>query len=85
MVALSQALAWAIKGDETASANVSRCNLYEMAEKYDWNADDVLAFLRCQKTPSKKMLREMARELDDTVSNLEHVLWRYEKEPRHGW
>lgn len=41
-----------------------------MAEKYEWEADDVLAFLRCQKAPSKKMLREMAKELDDTVSNL---------------
>ena len=54
----------------------NRCNLYEMADKHNWNADDVLAFLRCQKTPSKRMLREMAKELDDSVSNLEHVLKR---------
>lgn len=44
----------------------NRCNLYEMAEKYDWNADDVLAFPLCQQVPSKKMLLEMAKELDDS-------------------
>lgn len=24
----------------------NRCNLYEMADKHDWNADDVLAFVQ---------------------------------------
>lgn len=31
-------------------------NLYELAAKYDWDSEDVLAFLRCQKAPSKRML-----------------------------
>ena len=53
---------------------VSRCcaqrpnchNLYEMAAKYDWDADDVLAFLRSQKLPPRKTLREMLQELEIT-------------------
>lgn len=51
-------------------------DLYWMAEKYDWNADDVLAFVRCYKARSKRMLRDMAKELDGLVSNLEHILNR---------
>lgn len=42
----------------------NRPSLYEMAQKYDWEAGDVLAFLRCQQKPSMKMLRELCRELD---------------------
>lgn len=56
-------------------ASMPNChNLYELAAKYDWDAGDVLAFLRSQKTPSKRMLRELAEELDETVSNLQHIL-----------
>lgn len=63
---------------------VSRCcaqkpncgNLYEMASKYDWDTDDVLAFLRAHKAPSKKMLREMAKELDLKVDELQRILNR---------
>lgn len=58
-------------------ATMPNCrNLYELAAKYHWNAHDVLAFPRCQRPPSKRMLLEMAEELDETVSNLEHVLKR---------
>ena len=35
-----------------------------MAQKYNWEAEDVLAFLRCQRRPSMKMLRELCRELE---------------------
>ena len=38
--------------------------LYGMAAKYDWDPGDVLAFLRSERVPPKKMLREMLRELD---------------------
>lgn len=39
-------------------------SLYEMAKKYDWNARDVPAFLRCQKKSTMKMQRELCRELE---------------------
>ena len=63
---------------------VSRCcarkpncgDLYEMAERHNWDPGDVLAFLRCQKAPSRKMLREMAKELEVSPSELEHILNR---------
>lgn len=42
----------------------SQCDMYGMAAKYDWKAEDVMSLLRCQKAPSKKMLRELAKELD---------------------
>lgn len=35
-----------------------------MAKKYDWNARDVPAFLRCQKKSTMKMQRELCRELE---------------------
>jgi len=63
---------------------VSRCcaqrpncgNLYELAAKYDWDARDVLAFLRSQKVPPKKMLRELAEELDMSPEDMQRILKR---------
>ena len=48
---------------------VSRCcvrkpncgSLYHLEAKYDWDAGDVQAFLRCQKAPTKRMLRKLAK------------------------
>ena len=48
----------------------------EMAEKYDWDAADVLAFLHREREPSKKMLRELTTELDVPVEELQHIFDR---------
>ena len=54
-----------------------RCgNLYELAVKYDWDERDVMAFLRCQQVPPKKMMRDLARELEVSLPDLEHILKR---------
>ena len=63
---------------------VSRCcaqrpncrNLYELAAKHDWDAGDVLAFLRSQRVPPKKMLRELAKELDISPEEMQRILHR---------
>ncbi|HKO17415.1 MAG TPA: hypothetical protein VJU82_00860 [Acidobacteriaceae bacterium] len=58
-------------------ASRPRCgNLYELAVKYDWDERDVTAFLRCQQVPPKKMMRELARELEVSLPDLEHILKR---------
>jgi len=58
-------------------ASRPRCgNLYELSYKYDWRAEDVLAFLRCQKAPSKKMMRQIAKELEISVDDMQRVLDR---------
>lgn len=49
-------------------------NLYELAAKYDWDAGDVLAFLRCQKVPPKKLLRELAKELEISPQEIQRLL-----------
>lgn len=54
----------------------NRPSLYEMAQKYHWEADDVLAFLRCQRRPSMKMLRQLCRELDIRPEYAEELLKR---------
>lgn len=58
-------------------ASRPRCgNLYELAVKYEWKAEDVQAFLRCQRVPPKKMLRDLCRELDISQSDLDYYLKR---------
>ena len=58
-------------------ASRPRCgNLYELAVKYDWDEGDVLAFLRCQRVPSKRMLRDLAKELEVSVEDLQRILSR---------
>ncbi|HKO20278.1 MAG TPA: hypothetical protein VJU82_15485 [Acidobacteriaceae bacterium] len=52
----------------------NQCNLYEMASKYGWDETDVLAFLRCQKAPSKKMLRDISKELEVSSEQLHRIL-----------
>ena len=56
-------------------------SLYEMAAKYDWDAEDVQAFLRSQKLPPKKMLRQMLTELDITDRYAEELLQRSGQRP----
>lgn len=51
-------------------------NLYELAVRYDWDEGDVLAFLRCQRVPPKKMLRDLGRELEVSLPDLERILKR---------
>ncbi len=34
-------------------------DLYALGEHNGWDAEDVRAFLQCEREPSKKMLREM--------------------------
>ena len=48
--------------------------LHQMAERHGWKQDAVLAFLQCQKEPSKKMLRDLAKELDVSVEELQRIL-----------
>ena len=46
------------------SAQRRNCaGLSQMAERHGWNSDEVLAILRCQKEPSRKILRELPKEL----------------------
>lgn len=52
----------------------NRPSLYEMAQKYNWEAEDVLAFLRCQRRLSMKMLRELCRELEIRPEYAEKLL-----------
>ena len=51
-------------------------SLSQMAKRNGWSHDEVLAFVRCQKKPSVKMLRELAGELDVTAEELERILKR---------
>lgn len=53
-----------------------RRKLSEMGEEYGWDPMEVLAFLRCEKHPSKKMLRELARELDLSADEMQELLDR---------
>ena len=57
-------------------AEKPRCNLYEMAAKYDSDEADVMAFLRCQRVPPRKMLRELCHELDIKQTDLDYYLKR---------
>lgn len=52
------------------------CDMYEMAEKCDWSAGRVKAFLRYQAPPTEKMLGDMARELGIPLSELMRILER---------
>ena len=73
----SMALHDLVKYVSRLCASRPRCgNLYELAVKYDWNEGDVLAFLRCQRMPPKKMMRELTRELEVSVEDLQRVLNR---------
>ena len=57
-------------------ARKAGCNLYQMAEKYDWPAERVLKFLRCQEAPPPKMLREIAKEIGEKYDYLKAILDR---------
>lgn len=54
----------------------NRHSLHEMAMKYDWDVEAVLAFIRCQKHPSTQMLSELARELDTSLEEMQRILGR---------
>ena len=41
-------------------------SLYELVAKHDWGTEDVLALLRSERLPPKKVMREMLRELGIT-------------------
>ena len=49
-------------------------SLSEMAERHGWKQDEVLAFLHCQKEPSRQMLRELAFELGVPADELQKIL-----------
>ena len=51
-------------------------SLQQMATRNGWRQEDVLAFVRCEKEPSVKMLRELAGELGVTTEELERILER---------
>ncbi|HKR28138.1 MAG TPA: hypothetical protein VJS11_11815 [Acidobacteriaceae bacterium] len=51
-------------------------SLSQMAERHGWKRDEVLAFVRCQKQPSKTMLWELANELDIPAEELQKILER---------
>ena len=51
-------------------------SLSQMAERYNWTQAEVLAFLRCQREPSRKMLRDLATELDVSAEELQQILDR---------
>jgi len=59
------------------SAERPNCaSLSQMAERNGWRQDEVLAFVRCEKQPSVKMLRDLAFELGVTTQELERILKR---------
>lgn len=51
-------------------------SLSQLAERNGWKQDEVLAFVRCQKHPSVKMLRDLAGELGVTMEELQRILDR---------
>lgn len=51
-------------------------SLSQMAERHNWTQAEVLAFLHFEAEPSRKMLRELAMELDVTVEELQQILER---------
>jgi len=54
-----------VKNVSRPCASRPRCrNLYELAVRYDWDEGEVLAFLRRQRVPAKKVLRNLAKELE---------------------
>ena len=48
--------------------------VYDMAERFDWNLDEVLAFLRCEKLLPRQMLADMMAALDLSPEEIERVL-----------
>ncbi|HKO17416.1 MAG TPA: hypothetical protein VJU82_00865 [Acidobacteriaceae bacterium] len=48
--------------------------LCDLAERFDWNLDEVLAFLRCEKLPSREMLRDLMVGLDLSPEEVERLL-----------
>lgn len=54
----------------------SYASLSQMADRNGWTLDEVSAFVHCQKEPSKKMLRELAIELEVTTEELRSILER---------
>lgn len=51
-------------------------SLSQMAERHGWKQSEVLAFVRCQREPSKKMLKELAIALDVSPEELQAILER---------
>lgn len=49
---------------------------YTIAHRCGWNDGAVDDFLRARKPPSSKMLRDLARELDASVQDLQRCLER---------
>jgi len=73
----SMALHDLVKYVSRLCASRPRCgNLYELAVKYDWDEKDVMQFLRCQQVPPKKMLRDLAKELEVSPEELQRILNR---------
>lgn len=54
-----------------ASRGLTICDL---AEKNDWNLEEVLAFLRCDRVPSQEMLRDMMAGLNLTPEDVDRLL-----------
>lgn len=54
----------------------NRSSLSQVAQRHNWAQAEVLAFLHFETEASKKMLRELAQELDVTVEELQQVLDR---------
>lgn len=51
-----------------------RVSLYTIARRYRWDQNAVEDFLHGQKAPTPKMLRDLARELDVSVQDLQNSL-----------
>ena len=50
--------------------------VYDLAERFEWNLDEVLAFLRCEKLLSRKMLGDAMAALDLSPEEIERLLER---------
>lgn len=49
-------------------------SLYQVARRHNWNRDDVEKLLRCERRPTEKMLKDIAKEFDCDLRTLRDSL-----------
>lgn len=51
-------------------------SLYDVARRHNWNREDVDKLLLCERKPTEKMLKDMAKEFDCDLRTLRDSLER---------
>lgn len=64
-------------GDLAAKKPMS---LYQVAARHNWNREDVEKLLRCERRPTEKMLKDIAKEFDDDLRSLARFVGEVEKD-----